>query len=114
MRDRKRRVVINKRSPLLVDPILQGLRKNYLQKGLIIRRRRRASNFKLQRTSPILLSSTGTINASVLKRRGGSKEVYVLVVVESTQLKNASRGLRTSLDHQVAFLASRENPEWES
>ncbi|MBW0489332.1 hypothetical protein O181_029047 [Austropuccinia psidii MF-1] len=36
--------------------------KTHLQKGLTIGRIRRASNFKLQRTSPILLSSIRTIN----------------------------------------------------
>ncbi|MBW0593832.1 hypothetical protein O181_133547 [Austropuccinia psidii MF-1] len=36
--------------------------KTHLQEGLTIRRTRRASNLKLQRTSPILLSSIRTIN----------------------------------------------------
>ncbi|MBW0545600.1 hypothetical protein O181_085315 [Austropuccinia psidii MF-1] len=110
MRDRRRRVFIKKRSLWLLDPILQGLLKTHLQKGLTIRRTRRASSFKLQRTIPILLFSIRTINQLVLKRRGGSKNGYVLIVVESTQLKNASRDLRTSLGHQEASLASREKP----
>ncbi|MBW0569475.1 hypothetical protein O181_109190 [Austropuccinia psidii MF-1] len=33
---------------------------------------------------------------------------------ENTQLKNASREPRKSLDHQEACLASGEKPEWES
>ncbi|MBW0525108.1 hypothetical protein O181_064823 [Austropuccinia psidii MF-1] len=45
---------------------------------------------------------------------GSEKEGYVLIVVGSTQLKNASRDLRTSPVHQEASLASREKPEWES
>ncbi|MBW0590077.1 hypothetical protein O181_129792 [Austropuccinia psidii MF-1] len=52
------------------------------------KRIRRASNFKLQKTSPILLSSIRTINSLVLKRIGGSKKGYFLFVVGSTQLKN--------------------------
>ncbi|MBW0579795.1 hypothetical protein O181_119510 [Austropuccinia psidii MF-1] len=54
------------------------------------------------------------IRLIVLKRRGGSMKGYVLIVVGNTQLKNASRDLRTSLGHQEASLASREKPEWES
>ncbi|MBW0565705.1 hypothetical protein O181_105420 [Austropuccinia psidii MF-1] len=44
------------------------------------------------------------------ERRGGSKKGYVLIVVESTQLKNSLRDLRRSLGHQEASLASREKP----
>ncbi|MBW0554919.1 hypothetical protein O181_094634 [Austropuccinia psidii MF-1] len=62
MRDRKRRVVIMKRSLLSLDPTLQVLINTHLQKGLTIRRIRRARNIRLQRKSPILLSSTRTIN----------------------------------------------------
>ncbi|MBW0572425.1 hypothetical protein O181_112140 [Austropuccinia psidii MF-1] len=42
------------------------------------------------------------------------QEGYLLIVVENTLLKNASRDPRTSLDHQEASLASRQKPEWES
>ncbi|MBW0477891.1 hypothetical protein O181_017606 [Austropuccinia psidii MF-1] len=51
-----------KRRLLSLDPNLQGLLKTHLQKGLTIRRIRRARNFKLQRESPILISSIRTIN----------------------------------------------------
>ncbi|MBW0495627.1 hypothetical protein O181_035342 [Austropuccinia psidii MF-1] len=42
------------------------------------------------------------------EKGGGSKKGFVLIVVESTQLKNTSRDLRTSLVHQEASLESRE------
>ncbi|MBW0536624.1 hypothetical protein O181_076339 [Austropuccinia psidii MF-1] len=100
------------KKPPITGSILQGLLNTHIPKGLTIRRTIRASNFKLQRKSPILLRSLRTINYLVLKRRGGSKKGCVLIVVESTQLKNASRDLRTSLGHQEASLASREKPEW--
>ncbi|MBW0591475.1 hypothetical protein O181_131190 [Austropuccinia psidii MF-1] len=59
----------------------------------------------------MLLSSIRTTNELVLKRRGELKRGCVLIVVESTQLKNASRDLRTSLGHQEASLTSREKPD---
>ncbi|MBW0507165.1 hypothetical protein O181_046880 [Austropuccinia psidii MF-1] len=76
--------------------------------------KKKESNFHLQRTSPMLLSSIRTRNQLVLKRRGESKRGCVIIVVESTQLKNASKDLRTILGHQGASLASREKPYWGS
>ncbi|MBW0518509.1 hypothetical protein O181_058224 [Austropuccinia psidii MF-1] len=110
----EKRVEIKRRSLLLLGPINLGLLRTHLQRGVTKRRIRRASNFNLQRTSPMLLSSIRTTNLLVMKRRGGLKRGCVLIVVESTQLKNASRDLRTSLGHQEASLASREKPEWGS
>ncbi|MBW0506097.1 hypothetical protein O181_045812 [Austropuccinia psidii MF-1] len=110
----KEKGIHQERSLLSLDKTLLGLLKTHLQKGLTIRRIRRASNFKLQRTSTILLPSIRTINQLVLNRRGVLKKGYVLIVVESTQLKYSSRDLRTSLGHQEASLASREKPDWES
>ncbi|MBW0524285.1 hypothetical protein O181_064000 [Austropuccinia psidii MF-1] len=78
------------------------------------KKNKRASNFKCQRTIPIVLFLIRKINEWVLKRRAGSKKSYVLIVVESTQLKNASSHLKKSLGHQEASLASREKPEWGS
>ncbi|MBW0588581.1 hypothetical protein O181_128296 [Austropuccinia psidii MF-1] len=53
---------IKRRSLLLIDPIPQGLLKTHFQRGLTKKRTKRASNFNLQRTSPMLLSSIRTIN----------------------------------------------------
>ncbi|MBW0547672.1 hypothetical protein O181_087387 [Austropuccinia psidii MF-1] len=47
------------------------------------------------------------------KKEGGLKKAYLLIVVENTRLKNASRDLKTSLDHQEDSLASRQKPECE-
>ncbi|MBW0484882.1 hypothetical protein O181_024597 [Austropuccinia psidii MF-1] len=111
----KKRVAIKRRSLLSPDPINLGLLKTHLQRGHTRRRTRRASSFDPQRTTLMLLSSIRTINSLVLKRRGGLKRGCVLIVVESTQLKNTSRDLRKCLGHhQEASLASREKPEWGS
>ncbi|MBW0476206.1 hypothetical protein O181_015921 [Austropuccinia psidii MF-1] len=115
MRGKKKRVAINGRSLQSMVPINLGLLKTHLQRGLTRRRTRRESSFNLQRKSPLLLSSIRTINSSVMKRRGGLKRGCVLIVVESTQLKNASRDFRTILGHnQEASLASKEKPDWET
>ncbi|MBW0522487.1 hypothetical protein O181_062202 [Austropuccinia psidii MF-1] len=45
------------------------------------------------------------------QKERGTKRGCVLIFVESTQLKNASRGLRTSMGHEEASLANREKPE---
>ncbi|MBW0583839.1 hypothetical protein O181_123554 [Austropuccinia psidii MF-1] len=42
------------------------------------------------------------------------KKDNLLIVAENIQLKNSSRDLRTSLDHQETSLASRENLKWGS
>ncbi|MBW0588141.1 hypothetical protein O181_127856 [Austropuccinia psidii MF-1] len=78
------------------------------------RKNKKGKNFKCPKTSLMLISSIRTTNELVLKRRGGLKKACSIIVVESTHLKNASRGLRIGRGHQKASLASRENPEWES
>ncbi|MBW0560200.1 hypothetical protein O181_099915 [Austropuccinia psidii MF-1] len=60
--NQKKRLAIKRRSLLLLGPINLGLLRTHLQRGLTKRRIRRASNFNLQRTSPMLLSSIRTIN----------------------------------------------------
>ncbi|MBW0470140.1 hypothetical protein O181_009855 [Austropuccinia psidii MF-1] len=116
MRGKKKKVAIRRRSLLLMDPIPQGLLKTHYQRGLIRRRTRRASSFNPQRTSPMLLSSIRAMDkllASEKERR--IEKGCIPIVVESTQLQNASRDLRTSLGHyQEASLESREKPEWGS
>ncbi|MBW0474164.1 hypothetical protein O181_013879 [Austropuccinia psidii MF-1] len=111
MRGRRKRVAIKKRSLLSLAPISQGLLEALLQRGLTTRRIRRERNFNLQETSLMLLSLIRTIYELVLKRRGGSKKAYVLLLVGKTQSRYASKDPRTRLDHQEASLASREKPE---
>ncbi|MBW0480682.1 hypothetical protein O181_020397 [Austropuccinia psidii MF-1] len=48
------------------------------------------------------------------KSIGSEKKDNLLIVVENIQLKNSSRDLRTSLDHQGTSLASREKLKWGS
>ncbi|MBW0504939.1 hypothetical protein O181_044654 [Austropuccinia psidii MF-1] len=114
MRGRRKRVVIMRRSLQSVDPTPPSLPKIHHKKRLITGRTRRGRSLKCPKTSLMLLSSLRTTNELVLKRRGGLKKAYALILVESTQLKNASRGLKIGRGDQKASLESREKPEWGS
>ncbi|MBW0538185.1 hypothetical protein O181_077900 [Austropuccinia psidii MF-1] len=110
----KEKVAIKRRSLQSVDPTPPSLLKVHYQRSLITGRRRRGRIFKCPKTSLMLLYSLRTTNQLVLKRRGGLKKACATIVVESTNLKNSSRGLKISRVHQKASLASREKPEWGS
>ncbi|MBW0556443.1 hypothetical protein O181_096158 [Austropuccinia psidii MF-1] len=78
------------------------------------RKNKKGKNFQVSKDKPhaALLNKDNKLIGSEKERR--IKEGLCHIVVESTHLKNASRGLRIGRGHQKASLASREKPEWES
>ncbi|MBW0578986.1 hypothetical protein O181_118701 [Austropuccinia psidii MF-1] len=75
------------------------------------RKKKKGKNFEVSKDKPdaALLTKDNKFIGS--EKEGGSEKAYVLIVVESTQLKNASRGLKIGKGHQDASLTSREKPE---
>ncbi|MBW0512588.1 hypothetical protein O181_052303 [Austropuccinia psidii MF-1] len=112
--DIRKRVVIKRRILQLLDKILPGLLNIHIPRIFNTRRARKGIIFRFQRISLMLLPSMRTINQLALGRRVGLKNVFALIVVESTKLENASRGLRIGQGQQEASLTSRKNPEKES
>ncbi|MBW0490408.1 hypothetical protein O181_030123 [Austropuccinia psidii MF-1] len=78
------------------------------------KKNKKGKKFQASKDKPhsALLNKEDQLIGSEKERR--IKKGYVPLVVESTQLKNASRGLTTNLGHQEASLSIREKAEWES
>ncbi|MBW0466749.1 hypothetical protein O181_006464 [Austropuccinia psidii MF-1] len=71
---------------------------------------KKGRNIQIQNDRPhaALLNKHNKLVGS--EKEGGLKKAYALIVVENTQLENASRGLRIGQAHQEASLERRENP----
>ncbi|MBW0534183.1 hypothetical protein O181_073898 [Austropuccinia psidii MF-1] len=75
---------------------------------------KKGKNFQVSKDRPhasLLNKDNKLIGA---KRRGGLKKVYALIVIENTQLKNASRGLRIGQEYQEGFLWVVDLPSFPS
>ncbi|MBW0484404.1 hypothetical protein O181_024119 [Austropuccinia psidii MF-1] len=80
-------------------------------KKLYHRKNNKGKNFQVSKDKPHASLLTKDKNKLVMKRRGVLKKAYALIVVASTQLKHASRGLKIGKIHQEASLANSPKGE---